>query len=398
MTPDPTVPGTPTVVATSAGNTSATLTWTPPVDDGGFAIIGYVITPSSGAPVTVGNVTTYTLTGLVNGIGYTFTVAAINQVGTGTPFVSNAVIPAAATGVATATAAAPVQVFGTDRFGTAVATSVMEFPTAGSAGAVVLTRSDDYTDALVGIRFAAAKNAPLLFANGASLTAPTQAEIARVLPAGGTVYLLGGTTAIPTSVATTLTGLGYVVQRVAGADRFGTALAVAAALGNPGTVLLATGTNFPDALAAGPAAAHVNGVVLLTDGSVLPASVRAYLNAHPGVVYAVGGPAVAADPTAIPLTGTDRYATAVAVAGLFSTPSKLGVASGVTFADALSGGAFLAHVDGPLLLSAPTTLPASTSTYLNTVRVSVVTSTLFGGPMALAPTVTSAVGSALNPT
>ncbi len=272
----------------------------------------------------------------------------------------------------------------------------MEFPTIGSAGAVVLARSDAYPDALVGIRFAAAKNAPLLFTNGGSLTTSTQAEIARVLPVGGTVYVLGGTAAIPASVATTLTSLGYVVQRLGGADRFGTAIAVAAALGNPGTVLLATGINFPDALAAGPAAAHVDGVVLLTDGPVLPASVRDYLSAHPGIVYAVGGPAVAADPSAIPLMGADRYATAVAAAALFSGPNTLGVASGVTFADALSGGAFLAHVDGPLLLSAPAVLPSSTTSYLQTVRGTVRTSTLFGGTTALAPAVATAVSVALG--
>ena len=94
--------------------------------------------------------------------------------------------------------------------------------------------------------------------------------------------------------------------------------------------------------------------------------------------------------------GADRYATAVAVAALFSAPTKLGVASGVSFADALSGGAFLAHIDGPLLLSAPTTLPTSTATYLGTVRLTVLTSTLFGGPTALAPTVATAVGVALG--
>ena len=397
VTPQPTAPGAPTVVVASAGNTTATLTWVAPVDDGGFAITGYVITPSSGAPVTVGNVTTYTLTGLVNGTGYTFIVAAINQLGTGTTsFVASNTVTPAAGGGTTTTPSAPVQIFGTDRFGTAVATSVVEFPTTGSAGAVVLARSDNYPDALVGIRFASAKNAPLLFTNGGSLPTSTQAEIVRVLPAGGTVYLLGGTAAIPASVATTLTGLGYVVQRLAGTDRFGTALAVAAAMGNPGTVLLATGINFPDALAAGPAAAHVGGVVLLTAGPVLPASVRDYLSAHPGVVYAVGGPAVAADPSAIALMGADRYATAVAAAALFSGPTELGVASGVTFADALSGGAFQAHVDGPLLLSASAILPSSTTSYLQTVRATVRTSTLFGGPMALAPAVAAAVGVALG--
>ena len=403
VTPNPTAPAAPTLVVAAAGHAAATVSWTPPGDNGGSAVIGYVLTPSTGAPTTVGNIVTFTMTGLTNGTAYTFTIAAINGVGTGAnSSASNIVTPVGSTVVAPAPAPttpnAPAQIFGADRFGTAVATSVMEFPTPDSAGSVVIARSDDYPDALVGIRLAAAKDAPLLFAAGGTLTTATQAELIRVLPAGGTVYLLGGTAAIPESVATTLTGLGYVVQRFAGTDRFGTALAVAAALGNPGTVLLATGINFPDALAAGPAAAHIDGVVLLTDGSVLPPSVRAYLSAHPGVVYAVGGPAVAADPSAVALAGADRYATAVAVAALFSGPTKLGVASGMTFADALSGGAFLAHVDGPLLLTAPTTLPSSTTSYLDTVKSTVLTSTLFGGPMAVAPTVATAVGAALDAT
>ena len=81
----------------------------------------------------------------------------------------------------------------------------------------------------------------------------------------------------------------------------------------------------------------------------------AYLTAHPGTVYAIGGPAALADPSATPLTGADRYATAAAVAGLFSSPTLVGIASGVTFPDALTGGAYEAHVGGPLLLTDPAT-------------------------------------------
>ena len=293
--------------------------------------------------------------------------------------------------------ATPVRLSGTDRFGTAIAASVVEFPSPGTAGAVVLARADDYPDALVGTALAAAKNAPLLFANGGALTAATQAEIQRVLPAGGTVYLLGGTTAIPTSVATTLTGLGFVPVRYAGTDRFGTALAVADALGDPSTVLLATGINFPDALAAGPAAAHTNGVVLLTNGSALTPAVTAYLAAHPGTVYAIGGPAVAADPSATALSGTDRYATAALVASsLFASPVNVGLASGTAFPDALSGGAFQAHFGGPIVLSDPRVLPASTSAYLTATDGTIATTNIFGGTNALSTTVQTAIGTALG--
>jgi putative cell wall-binding protein len=218
-----------------------------------------------------------------------------------------------------------------------------------------------------------------------------------VLATGRTVYLLGGLSAIPASVAATLTGLGYVVVRYAGADRYGTALAVADALGDPTTVLLATGINFPDALAAGPAAAHVGGVVLLTDGTVLPASVSAYLVAHPGKVYAIGGPAVIADPSATSLVGTDRYGTAVAVATKFFTaPTTIGVASGVAFADALAGGALLAHTAGPLVLSDPNVLSAATSSYLTTNQGTLTSSWLFGGTSALSSAVQTEVNTALG--
>jgi putative cell wall-binding protein len=261
----------------------------------------------------------------------------------------------------------------------------------------VVARGDDYPDALVGTALAAARTAPLLFASGGVLTAPTQAEIVRVLPAGHTVYLLGGTSAIPATVAATLSSLGYVVVRYAGADRYGTALAVADALGDPSTVMLATGTNFPDALAAGPAAASVGGVVLLTAGTVLPASISAYLTAHPGKVYAIGGPAVIADPPATALVGTDRYATAAAVATkFFTSPTTIGLASGLTFADALAGGALLAHKDGPLLLSDPLVLPTPTSAYLTANKATVTSSFIFGGSTAISSAVQTEADVALG--
>jgi adhesin/invasin len=319
-------------------------------------------------------------TAITNTTTVSFTVAAT---GGGTP--------------ATTTPAAPVRVAGTDRFGTAIATSVMEFPTANSAGAVVLARSDDFADALVGTTLAAAKNAPLLFANGAALTAATTAEIQRVLPVGGTVYLLGGTTAIPAAVATNLTTLGYLPVRYAGTDRYGTALAVADALNDPTTVVLATGLNFPDALAAGPGAAHAHGVVLLTDGTALTPAVQAYLTAHPGTVYAAGGPAAAADKAATPLVGADRYATAATLASaLFTGPVNVGVASGTVFPDALTGGSFQAHAGGPIVLSDPAALPASTDSYLTTSDKTIVTTNLFGGTTALSAAVATAISTALG--
>ena len=99
-------PGAPTSVAATAGDSSAGLTWDAPTSDGGSSITGYVITPYIGTtaqtPIDVGDVTSDTVTGLTNGTTYTFTVAATNTSGTGTPSTaSNAVTPAALPGAPT---------------------------------------------------------------------------------------------------------------------------------------------------------------------------------------------------------------------------------------------------------------------------------------------------------
>jgi probable HAF family extracellular repeat protein len=274
---------------------------------------------------------------------------------------------------------------GSDRISTAVAVSHTSFPT-GGAGAVVLARADDYPDALVGAPLAAAKNAPLLLTDGSTLAAATSTEIARALTAGGTVYILGGVGAIPAAVATQLTGAGYHVVRYAGADRFATAVAVAGALANPGTVLLASGENYPDALAAGPAAAHVHGAVLLTDGNVMPAATKSYL-AKTTTVYAIGGPAATADPAATAVFGADRYETAAAVATKFFTaPAVAGIATGLSFPDALSGGAQLALLGGPLLLASQGSVPFATADYIGQTRT-ITDVRVYGGTAVLGDSV-----------
>ncbi|MEO5780277.1 MAG: peroxidase family protein [Arthrobacter oryzae] len=81
-------PGAPTIGTATAGDASATLTWTAPGTDGGSAITGYSVRAFAGAVLAktqaiAGNVGTVVITGLTNGTAYTFDVAAINAVGTG---------------------------------------------------------------------------------------------------------------------------------------------------------------------------------------------------------------------------------------------------------------------------------------------------------------------------
>jgi hypothetical protein len=94
----PTAPGEPTHVLAFAGDASASLGWIAPESDGGSAITGYVVTPFADGvaqtPIQVGPETSTALTGLTNDAAYTFTVAAVNAVGTGPASApSNAVTP-----------------------------------------------------------------------------------------------------------------------------------------------------------------------------------------------------------------------------------------------------------------------------------------------------------------
>ncbi|NMO13307.1 hypothetical protein HPC49_15380 [Pyxidicoccus fallax] len=82
------LPGAPTGLAVSPGNTQVSLTWTAPQDNGGNPLTGYVVTVRSGGAVVRtqdATTTNATVTGLTNGTAYSFTVSATTSVGTGLP-------------------------------------------------------------------------------------------------------------------------------------------------------------------------------------------------------------------------------------------------------------------------------------------------------------------------
>jgi ell wall binding domain 2 (CWB2) len=280
----------------------------------------------------------------------------------------------------------PVTQFsGADRVSTGIMAGQQAFPTTGQAGAVVLARDDFYADALGGSALAVTKRAPLYITPPAGLDPRVATEIQRVLATGKTVYVLGGDAALDPSIDTQLTTMGYVPQRVFGPTRFDTAVAIAGVLGDPASIIEATGFDFPDGLCGGASAGKLGGAVLLTGGSSQAPATANYLAAHPSDTrYALGGPAAAADPTAQPLVGSDRYATCVLAAQkFFSAPVSVGLATGEQFPDALVGGAHIGALGGPLLLTQTASLPTATDTYLKNVAASVSNVYVYGGPSAV---------------
>jgi predicted extracellular nuclease len=280
---------------------------------------------------------------------------------------------------------------GDDRIETAIEISQDSFD-ASTAEAVVLARADIYPDALAGTPLAVAVDGPLLITSPDDVRDDVGAEIQRVLPSGGTVHILGGPQALDASVRAELEALGYQVVRIGGQDRIDTAIAVAEAIGDPEALLITTGYDFPDGLAAGTAAAANAGAVLLTTPDERHPAVDEYLlGRDPGVeVYAVGGPAVRAYPAARPVWGQNRDATAVAVAEVFFTdPTVAGFARRDDFPDALSGGAHIARQGGPLLLTGTETLSSETAAYVCDQMLAA--GFVYGGPLAISEDVRAAI-------
>ena len=263
---------------------------------------------------------------------------------------------------------------GPERVATSVSVSEDLFPTNASAPAAVITTSATYADALAGAALAAQVGGPLLLTSPTALQTPVATEIRRVVKAGGTIYVLGDTGAVTANVEKTLKS-SFAVTRLAGADRYATALAVAStmrALGAKGPAYLATGTNYPDGLSVSALAAHTDGLVILSNDRALDAATRAWIGKDDptGIrTVPVGGPAASAAASAgLPastrskaIVGADRYDTShlIAVAyGPFQPlvatrpdNAKLGLATGANWPDALVGAAAMGHLDGPLLLT-----------------------------------------------
>ena len=176
--------------------------------------------------------------------------------------------------------------------------------------------------------------------------------------------------------------------RVAGVDRFATAIEVAKKTHPAGssTAVLCSGRSFPDGLAASSLAGALDAPVLLTEQLRLPDSVGRQLQAMgTDTVYVVGGTVavgfgVEADLarwvpgiTILRVAGASRYETAGEVADwvhgiLGQRPSRVFLASGTSFPDALALSPLAYSLHSPILLTAPTALPASTKAAIERAR------------------------------
>jgi hypothetical protein len=266
---------------------------------------------------------------------------------------------------------------------------------------------------------------PLLLTPAAALAPETVSALASLN--AHTVYVIGGTAAVSANVISQLQGLGYTVPTaISGADRYATSAAVATAeagsapigtVGGLKTAILATGANFPDALAAGSAAYFAHIPILLTDPNTLSTAVSTALTSL-GIQHVIimGGTSAvsSAVETAVQalmvngvaittqrVSGADRFATAADMAqldisanfsgGLSMPATNIVLASGLNFPDALVAAEFKA----PIVLD--DSLPAASTTFLSTNAALITTITAIGGTAAVSDADLAAAASAVSP-
>jgi VCBS repeat-containing protein len=176
----------------------------------------------------------------------------------------------------TFTAGSVVRLAGADRYATSVAVSKATF----SAGVpvVYIASGAGFADSLSGGPVAAIKGGPILLVATDTIPAVVKTELTRLKPAR--IVILGGSAAVSTTVGAALgaytTG---TVTRLAGTDRYGSSAAISKAsfATRPAIVYIATGLDFPNGLAGGPAAAIHRSPLLIVSTNAIPASIAAEL-------------------------------------------------------------------------------------------------------------------------
>jgi putative cell wall-binding protein len=265
------------------------------------------------------------------------------------------------------------RVWGANRYATAAALSEAYF--APGVSTVFIATGENFPDALAGGPAAGREDSPVLLVRQNAVPSETVAELIRLSPSR--IVVVGGSAVVSEGVLATLDGFtsGPVI-RVWGANRYATAAAVSAATFSPGvgTVYVATGANFPDALAGGPAGVINDGPILLVRQNAVPSETAAELaRLSPSTIVVLGGPAVVSSSVVTELEGmasccvsrywgADRYTTAAAVSeAVFPTgASMVFIVTGVNFPDAVAAGPVAGMLDAPILLVTGASVPTST--------------------------------------
>ncbi|KUP04445.1 hypothetical protein Q75_15440 [Bacillus coahuilensis p1.1.43] len=269
------------------------------------------------------------------------------------------------------------RISGDNRYETSVEVSRQAFK---SANTVVIAVGNNFPDALAGASLAYKENAPILLTDKTKLPSQVKSEISRL--GAKNAYILGGTAVISPEVEKQLSSLGLNVTRIAGKDRFDTAVKIADIVGGKEAVV-AYGGNFPDSLSIASYAGSNGSPILLVDNNSISSTTKEMLEDYQTTTV-VGGTKVVGESVvnnlnnATRVAGSNRYDTSVKIADkYFGNSDEAILATGQAFADALTGSILAANKGVPVLLVESDSVPKEVMSYIE--KKSIDDVTIIGG-------------------
>ena len=221
---------------------------------------------------------------------------------------------------------------------------------------VILACGTNFADALAGSYLSALRNAPILITSTAK-AGEINRYIKQKLKKNGTIYVLGGTAAVPDSC---LKGLSdFAIKRFAGRNRYETNRLILEETGyDTDTFILATGSNFADSLSASACGLPI---VLTKEQYTMSLDMILFNMIGKKAIILGGEKAVTSeiesflsgyDIKAERIAGANRYETSALIAEYFSRMAKCGIiAYAGDFPDGLCGGPLAYRIGAPLLLT-----------------------------------------------
>jgi len=268
---------------------------------------------------------------------------------------------------------------GADRFEVAVEVSQKGWQ---NTDTVIIANYVAFADALSASPLAFRENGPILLSKNDTLTATTIEEIQRLKPKKA--IIVGGTGSVSDQVMNELKSMNIETERIDGKDRYEVALNISKKLKDSDTAIITNGLVFSDALTIAPYAAKNGFPILLTTKDSIPAFTKEALKGKSkriviGGEGSIGKKVYESIGAQQRIGGKDRYEVAANIATQFKSSNELAfIATGKTFADALTGSVLAAKNNVPLLLTLPDRLPKET---YNIIRQQYITNyIILGGP------------------
>lgn len=307
------------------------------------------------------------------------------------------------------------RMWGVNRYDTSYAIGRGTYRTADS---VIIATGANFADALAASYLAGVVDGPVLLV-GSDIWVAWD-ELRRLEPSH--IYIVGGTPAVNAQIEEDLIEYdeGWTVERIAGGTRYETAAKIvrrAAELSGtaPTSAFICKGSDFPDALAVSPFAFSSGIPVLLTPTDDLDRYAEAVIEdlgitdvyiagstiaVSEGVETALDALNEGATGVTARFDGRDRYKTAglaarYAVDQRWASWDFMGVATGLNFADALSGSVTCGKRGGVLALTSPTVMNPEIATMLGNGAPGETRAVVFGSTSAVSADVFTSVKNAV---